>query len=199
MKKYLEKSVFDLPDNVLIEAYCKYNSQAAALVLYLRYKPYILGILRNLEVDYDDCMDLAQEVVIKVFTCLPTHYEEKGSFKQWVKRITINVVRDYFRRCARKLEVKDYDLSNLISSPTSIRDIIMKENIFIQLQEAISKLSEASQKLLSMVFKEGKCYREIGEEIGLSKAGSHKRMLILLRHLREVLKSKGIHELPEDF
>ena len=64
------------------------------------YEPLLKGYVRSLNVPAHDADDVVQTVFISLLRAMPTFSldREKGRFRTWLYRLTINAVRDRWRR-----------------------------------------------------------------------------------------------------
>ena len=70
-----------LKDYELIEAHKKGDSEALDILL-TRYKNYIFNLSYRFMHNYEDAMDLTQDVLIRVYKAID-RYEERNYFKGW--------------------------------------------------------------------------------------------------------------------
>lgn len=184
-----------LGDDMLIEAYCQNNSEKAALALYKRYEPLIKGLIHKTILNYDEQQDLIQEAGIKIFQNLASSYNEQGKFKQWVTRITTNIINDHLRRKTSAPRTVSYDFNAL---PALYSDdpkkILRMEKIYEIQNKVIQELPPDCQTLLKKVYIENKSYSEIAKELDISKSGSHKRMKSIIPKIEKAMREQGVNE-----
>ncbi|MBW9198964.1 MULTISPECIES: RNA polymerase sigma factor [Bacteroides] len=194
------KKTEHLRDDMLIEAYRQTQSQKAALALHKRYEPLIRRLIQNVILNHEEQMDLMQEIEIKIFQSLLLSYTEQGKFKQWVKTITVNMINDYLRRRAKAPQMIDCDINSLPALYYDERkEQQHKEKIYRIIEVVIQQLSPAHRLLLQKVFFENKSFREISQELGISKSGSHKRLKSLFPKIEQTLREMGINGLESDW
>ncbi len=67
------------------------------------YLPMIEGWLRRVPGLGEESADLAQEVLIIVFREVPRFDRQReGSFRAWLRQVTVNKIRNYRRQCVRR-------------------------------------------------------------------------------------------------
>ena len=73
------------------------------------YRPYIYMIVRGLNIRHHDTEELVQMILIKTWKNLPKfEYDpEKGNFRSWLRRVTVNSVRNYVVTKAYKQQSLD--------------------------------------------------------------------------------------------
>ena len=77
-----------LTDIELIESYKEGNRQSLDILI-SRYKNYIFNLSYRFMHNYEDSMDLTQEVLIRVYKAIDK-YEDRNYFKGWLYRIVSN-------------------------------------------------------------------------------------------------------------
>lgn len=88
----------------LLERVSKSHNGEAWERLVAIYSPLMRRWLRSYEVQATDADDLIQEVLAVVLTELPKfqHNERVGAFRNWLRHILVNRLRDYWRSCKRE-------------------------------------------------------------------------------------------------
>jgi RNA polymerase sigma-70 factor, ECF subfamily len=129
------------------------------------YTPMLFHWIRRQGVPASDAADLVQEVFAVLVTKLPTfHYDRARSFSAWLRTITTNKCRDYFRRRRAVAEVSAAavdgevpDHAELFSESEYRRGLarraleVMQANFETHSQaghQAITKQLEAMRKML---------------------------------------------------
>ena len=194
------KTIRCLSDGELIKAYVNENSQKAALALYERYEQLIKMLINKATLSYEDKQDLFQDIVIRIFDSLAHSYREQGCFKKWVATICMNSLYSHLRLCKRNrtdnVPEESFDTYPSEYHPTNF--VIQWEKTYKYLKSAITEQPPESGKILTMLYKEQKSYREIAQELGMSKSGCHKKVQSILLKMKQHLLQHGIKELPDD-
>jgi len=124
----------------------------------------------------------AEDVLHDVFLGLPealAHYEERGSFGSWLKRVTVRVALTRMRSQTRFREV---ELEESITAPTR-HDTTDLERV----QRAIRALSPALRAVFVLREIEDYSHAEIAAMLGISARASAVRLHRAIRILRETL------------
>jgi RNA polymerase sigma-70 factor (ECF subfamily) len=147
----------------------------------------------------EDALDIAQNVLIRVFRALP-RWKGQCGFSTWVHRIAMNASVDYLRRQSRhedrrvdpervKTEGEGRGSSDpfLGVSTETPRHAAQRNEVVQLVREALPKLSEMQRECFVLRHFHGMSIEEIAETAGCS-AGSVKRHLFRAsRRLRELL------------
>lgn len=110
----------------LLEALQSPESSQSWAILSDLYGPMIRKWLAKNNVAIDDRDDIAQEVLLQVANRIKSfeHSGRKGAFRNWLKQITINCLRNYGRKKANRLNpVGGTDFRNFLdqlSDPQSV-------------------------------------------------------------------------------
>ncbi|MBI1924668.1 sigma-70 family RNA polymerase sigma factor [Candidatus Poribacteria bacterium] len=181
----------DLSDAQLINQTLSGDDQAFE-ILVGRYQSAVFRWIRQTLPDtrYDE--DLAQEAFIEAYFNLDT-LREPCKFKGWLKQIARNVCVSWLRRQRQVVsyeEIISHDemqkQMEFISShyvPTP-EELLMEQETFADLRNAICCLSEVHQEILRLYYFEGLTYQEISGMLNISESAIKSR----LHRAREQLK-----------
>ncbi|ANI90539.1 hypothetical protein A9P82_01025 [Arachidicoccus ginsenosidimutans] len=144
------------------------DDEAAFTALYHRYALRLFADVVKLVKNEDRAQEILQEVFIKVWLARDRIDSEK-SFRSYVFKIAENQVFGFFRTAARdkKLmeELKVSASEYFMPSEPDTENAESKDAI---LREVIDRLPPQQKKVLTLCKLEGKSYKEVGEELGLS-------------------------------
>lgn len=152
----------------------------------------IFNLCFNIMNDYDDALDCAQEVFIKVFKNI-RGFRFRSSFSTWIYAIAVNTCRDSISSSYRKRRVSISEIGEIQDSagdtPVSVQE---KNEITDIIRQAISGLPEEERVLIILRDMENRSYEEISVITGL-KTGTIKSRISRARHrLRTDLKGISI-------
>ncbi len=141
--------------------------------LYERYRPRIAAFAQRLTHDADRADDVTQEVFISALRRL-RQTDRPIAFRPWIYEIARNACIDEYRRAKRVVEVPidrdgvDNWLNHLTSGPSP--EVAMESKMQMEdLQGAFGGLSERHHRIIVARELEGKSYRQIGQELGMSQ------------------------------
>ncbi len=143
--------------------------------LYARYRPRIASYVRGMVRDEGRSEDVTQEVFLSALRRL-RETETEIDFKPWVYRIARNQAIDLHRRTSRAEEVSmdaerglsPSDLVRLADSAAPDRALAAKERLD-HLCGAFDELSHVQSRVIVMREFEGRSYREIAEELDITR------------------------------
>ena len=147
--------------------------------IYEKYSPKMLGVCRQYIRDIHAAEDVMITAFMKVFSNLK-HFENKGSFEGWIRRIMINESISYIRAKKQLSFIEDMPYAdsgfNNIESGLSVDDI----------QSLIDNLPDGYRMIFNLYAIEGFKHREIAEILGISEGTSKSQ----LSHARKLLQEQ---------
>ena len=161
--------------------------------LHTIYLPLIQYWLRRVPGVSDEADDLAQEVLIVLVRELPAFERRRdGSFRAWLRGITLNRIRA-FQRMRRKLPLKggedDALLSQLADSASDVArqwDREHDRHVFQKLTALVKGDFEPSTwEAFTCFALDGRPAAEVAEKLGLSESAVVQAKFRILKRLRE--------------
>ena len=145
---------------------CLKGNKDAFSEIVARYKNLVFSKVYNVTGNYEDTLDLSQEVFVKIYRNLEK-YDPSYSFASWVIRITINHTIDYMRKnkiATLPLDENEYNIHhNEISPEQEYLDKVERK----KLNRAIDALSDKYRLPLVMYYSQGMKYGEIAEALDI--------------------------------
>jgi len=142
--------------------------------------------------DRDTAQEVLQEGFIKVFDKLE-HFDFKGSFEGWLRRIIANTAIDTIRKNKRSPFLSDQDTN---FKQEAVDEMVEKENLStINLKaevalEAIAKLSPAYRTVFNLYVMEDYSHKEIAEILGINEGTSKSNLAKARMNLQRILLDK---------
>lgn len=153
------------------------NNRHAQHQLYTRFSPKMLGVCRQYVKDVHQAEDVMITAFMKVFTHI-SHFEHKGSFEGWIRRIMVNECISYLRVQKKVKFIEDEtffeERHNDIESRLSVEDI----------QFLIDNLPDGYRMVFNLYAIEGYKHQEIATMLGISEGTSKSQ----LSHARKMLQ-----------
>lgn len=169
-------------------------------LLFARYRAPIGAYIASLVRDHGYSEDITQEVFISALRSLRAS-DRPITFKPWIYEIARNACIDRHRRMRRGEEVAaggEHDLdaepSRLVGARAAPQDATESRDRFAELCRALMELPAADRRLLVMREFEGRSYREIVEQSGLSTAAVESALFRARRRLLNA--SLGLRQTP---
>jgi RNA polymerase sigma-70 factor (ECF subfamily) len=193
-----DKNLNELTDEELILEFQRSSTIRAYEILVQRYKNPLINYVFRFLGDYETCVDIVQETMIKVYRYKDS-YSSIAKFSTWIYTIAGNLARtEYQRRKRRKIfsinaygEEKDetYEIPDESFNPEKITDSGIKEKI---IQDALEKVSKAYREVVILRDIQDLSYEEISEitnlPVGTVKSRINRGRSQLQKLLKDIYK-----------
>ncbi len=180
----------ELTDKELIDSYKSGNRQSLD-VLITKYKSYIFNLSYRFMHNYEDAMDLTQEVLIRVYKAID-RYEERNYFKGWLYRIISNTAINTYGKSYRrespyldKLELIDDTRYNMESD---YERIYLREKI----SDAYNKLKGKQKDVFMLRYYENCSYKEISKILNISSDSAKSNYSYSLKRMKIFLEDEKV-------
>lgn len=157
------------------------------------YKPLIWGWLRRHNTPLQDAEDLTQEVLAIVVSELPKfkHNGQKGAFRAWLRTITANRLRTYWRGNKRSTSTDWQSFADQLEDTSSElaqewdrqHDSFLLRKLLEQMEE---EFEPKTVKAFRRVALDGVKAEQVSDETGMSVVAIYIAKSRVLRRLREV-------------
>ena len=182
-----------LTDEELIFRFQNGNNDAYDEIVF-RYKDKLVNFIFRYAGNYDDCEDIVQDTLIKVYTSKHL-YKEIAKFSTWIYTIAINLAKT---RIMKKQKMKTFSLSDAYDDEDKDFDIpdeaysadVDANSKFLNqyIQNALNKINVNYRELVIMRDVEDLSYEEIVEITGLPMGTVKSRINRGREKLQELLK-----------
>lgn len=175
-------------DSELIEK-CILFDEKACERLYALHSPWLFSVCLRYASNKDDAQDMLQESFILIFNNLKK-YSREGSFKGWMRKITVNCALGTFRKAANKISTQSIDASQ----ENNVIDISFLENLEVdELRYFIDLLSPGRKQVFNAYVVEGYSHKEIAEQLGISEGTSKSQLFDAKRELKLAIEQHFAH------
>jgi RNA polymerase sigma-70 factor (ECF subfamily) len=159
--------------------------------LVLRHQGTVSALLFRFAGQRADLEDLVQETFIRAFRNLKSWQPHKP-FSHWLKRIAVNVGRDFCRhdRSAR-ITKSAFENIEAIAAPLIEPGTFSITGRTQEAQWLLAKLNADDRTLLTLHYLNGMRLREIAEHLGWSVSKTKVRSLRAKRKLKRILETHG--------
>lgn len=180
-------------DDELVALYATGCNEAFDALL-MRYDAYVHAYIRYSLTDEDLVEDIFQETFIKVMTMIRAgRYDSVGKFKQWLSRITHNLVMDTFRRQRTLSKVQplepeddvDSVFRGLASDERNGEEEMIHQDLLGELASSMHRLPIEQREVVRLRYWEELTFKEIAEQTGVSINTALGRMRYALINLRK--------------
>ncbi len=178
-------------DGILVAA-VRDGEDGAFEVLFARYRRRIATFVYGMVGDWARAEDITQEVFLSALRRM-RETEREIAFKPWIYEIAKNATFDHFRR-ARRAEEVSIDADGALAPGDEVRlaeraqtpeAALERSEQVSDLVGAFGGLSESHHDILVLRELEGLSYRQIGEQMGLSRPSVESTLFRARRRLSE--------------
>lgn len=156
-------------DIQLIEA-TKQGDSRAFDVLVIRYQNRVFKIVARFVKDPSECLDVCQEVFIKVYRALDK-FRADSSFYTWLYRISVNTAKNFIISKGHRLpdidiEIIDMDrfvMRNSLKEFGTPERLMMRDEIELVVYDTIARMPKDLRTAIKLREIEGKSYEEISD------------------------------------
>ena len=164
--------VLERTERELVEA-CQRGEREAFRDLFEQHKDKVYSIALRYSGSESAAMDIAQEVFLKLFSCIGSFRGESG-FESWLFRLVVNSCLDQKRRTSRLMPLAK-ECSEVLRWPgSSAIDEIQRSETSSRVQSAVGTLPPEQRMVIVLRYTEGLSYEEIAEALGCSQVRLHR-------------------------
>lgn len=147
--------------------------------------------------NYDDALDISQEIFIKVYSKL-NQFEGRSSFSTWLFRITTNE-NFLFLRKKKKRFVSNIEDEFVLEdhSLELLQDKLADETKAINLLEILNQMSEDDKTILMIKYIEKKSVKETASMLNLNEAAAKMRLMRSRKRLLRLYQSLPLDIMTE--
>lgn len=189
-KKNIRTEYEEMTDTDLIKRYQK-GEEMAVDVLLTRYKDYIYRLSYRFMHNYEDAMDLMQDVLIRVIRGLKK-YEERNYLKGWLYRIISNASINMGKAMAKREIPADKAFEWLRDERESVENEL--ENTFLKekIYDASLQLKGKQRDVFFLRYYEMLPYDEIGSILKISATSAKSNYFYSLQKMKKHLQEMGV-------
>lgn len=188
-----DKNLNEFTDEELILEFQQNNTVKAYEILVQRYKNPLTNFVFRFLGDYEACLDIVQETMIKVYRNKDS-YKSIAKFSTWIYTIAGNLARtEYQRRKRRNIfsinsygeDEEGFDIPDESNRPDVTTDSGIKNEI---IQKALLKVSDAYRDMVILRDIQELSYEEIAEVTGVNVGTVKSRINRGRAQLQKLLK-----------
>ncbi len=171
------------------------GNQNAYEILVKKYQDRIFRYVYSRIPDYDEALDITQEIFVLTMESLHT-FRRESKFSTWLYSIAINYCKNFKRKKRRYREVpiqragsdSEYELQLTDARQDPERDVIARDSLRIVMEE-LQKLPEDYRDILVLRDIEEESYSDIADILSISLSN----VKVRIHRGREMLKSRLQH------
>lgn len=181
-------------DKVIIEEILGGSQGAMEVLVNKYYKMIFVYIYRNIG-HYHTSYDLTQEVFIKMMKAIGKFDMKVGSFQNWIFKIAVNTVKDYFKGSGYKAfkEVIEVDKEKCDEN-NNIVDLVSRMSDSEEIKNAIMQLNEDKREVIILRFYHDMKIKDIAKVTETNESTIKSRLKQGIAELRSILREGLLRE-----
>ena len=164
----------------LIKA-CRANDRKAQRKFYDHYAPLIFGIIRRYTSNLEAAEEIHSAAFYRIFKSLD-QYRFEGSFEGWMRKITVNVLSDHFRKSHPNNASLGEDAEDI---PAFADESGPSKMAYKDLLQLIQQLPDTQRTVFNLFVFEEYAHKEIADLLGIQENNSRWHLNDARRRLKE--------------
>ena len=147
----------------------------------------VLSVLRNMSLSEEECLDVAQEVFMKIYRNLDK-FRGESDIKTWIYRITFRAGLDYIRKKKRLKETALEGKREFQDTAKLQHEVLGEEEKKGMVREAINRLHPRYREVIILRELEGLSYTQIAGVLRCSMGTVESRLSRARGELKRILR-----------
>lgn len=168
---------------------CKQKKRVAYKQCYEACAPYVYAIVKNYIHEQNDRKDAMQDVFAHVFHSIDKYDEEKGSFKSWLGRVTVNQTINFLKRNNKLSYLVPLTEQHDFAEEQEEKVDIAKMNMPL-LRKMIENMPTGYKAVFLLSFMEGYTHQEIAQILDISSQTSRSQLSRAIKWVRTQYKKQ---------
>lgn len=164
-----------------IIARCKRKDEAACKMVYQSYAPYVYAIIKNYLVEREERKDMLQEVFAHIFLSIHRFDSQKGDFKPWISRITVNRCAVHLRNRSRLRVV--FSMEEVEEEPKECLNL-MEQLDRKALEQLLAAMPEGYRTVFLLNIIDGYSHEEISQLLEIKKQTSRSQLARAIKWIK---------------
>ncbi|MDX2282782.1 MAG: sigma-70 family RNA polymerase sigma factor [Bacteroidia bacterium] len=181
----MKKRQLLLTDEELVNAILQEQRTELFGVLYDRYADKVYRKCISFARDRDAAQDMAQEVLLKVFTQL-SKFKGSSRFSTWLYAVTYNYCVEYYRKHNR-FTLEDIDETPDLAEEDPAAEAELLAVRVQSLRRALDRIHPEDKALLMMKYQDDVPIRELMEQLQISESAVKMRLARARQRVKELI------------
>lgn len=150
---------------------------------------YVFTIVRRYVTNESDHEDVIQEIFARLYLSIDTFDESKGEFKFWLRRLTINLCIQHYRKRARSGIILPIDkVPEMQSDAREKMSLLSREELLLYLKN----MPEGYKQIFMLVIIDEFSHQEAGQILGITTETSRSQLHRAKKWLQRNLSNKSL-------
>ncbi len=163
---------------------CRAQNQTNQYELFALFYNYAMSVAHRYAGTHEEAEEITNDAFVKIFKRIDS-FENKWTFKSWLRRIVINTAIDSFR--ARQIRPKTDDLDSFYDVGFEIE--VIEEMSRDEIMEKVQLMSPAYRLVFNLFVIEEFTHEEIAEELNISIGASKSNLFKARQQLKKLLQT----------
>ena len=160
------------------------GNQLAFTKLYDQYSKQLYRNIFRMVKDEDVAQELLQDLFMKIWE-IRENIDPGKSFKSFLYKVAENLVYGHFRKVAKDARMLDRLILVSTELYSSAEDLMIKRESHELLNLAIEQLSPQRKRIYKLCKFEGKSYKEVSQELGITTAAVNSQIILANKAIRQ--------------
>jgi RNA polymerase sigma factor (sigma-70 family) len=166
---------------------CRDKNAKSQYALFALFYNYAMSIAQRYAATREEAEEITNDTFVKVFMRIE-RFEEKWTFKSWLRRIIINTAIDAFRAKQIKPQTTDLDLFYDLGFEIDVIDTMTREEVLAH----VVKLPPAYRAVFNLFVIDEYSHEEIADLLGISIGASKSNLSKARQKLKKLLQTDNI-------
>jgi len=168
----------------------KAKNNEAFRQMYEAYVRYVYSIVTRYVRNESDCQDLVQEIFAMVFLKIDTYNAEKGEFKFWLRKLSVNLCIKHYHKNKQRVETESMD-SNPIKQVHA--DDNKPEISRVEILAFLKAMPSGYREVFMLVVIDDYSHKEVGEMLNISPETSRSQLHRAKEWLKEYVSNNSLN------
>jgi RNA polymerase sigma factor (sigma-70 family) len=166
------------------------NNTDAFKQMYESYIRYVYSIVTLYVSNESDYQDVVQEIFALVFLKIDTYRAEKGEFKHWLRKLSVNQCIKHYNKSKLQIETAPLDLNQLNQLPA---DDNLHSLSRVDLIVLLKAMPNGYREVFMLVVIDDYSHKEVGELLNISPETSRSQLHRAKQWLHENLSRNTLN------
>ena len=171
-------------DKVILIKQLQEGNQLAFINLYDQYSKQLYRNIFRMVKDEDVAQELLQDLFMKIWE-IRENIDPDKSFKSFLYKVAENLVYGHFRKVAKDARLLDKLILVSTELYSSAEDLMIRKESHELLNLAIEKLSPQRKRIYKLCKFDGKSYKEVSQELGITTAAVNNQIILANKAIRQ--------------
>lgn len=150
---------------------------------------YVYAIVKRYVSNESDHQDIIQEIFARIYLSIDSFDENKGEFKYWLRRVTINECIQHYQKKKKAIKIVPID------SEVKMRENLNEEMIWLsddEIMQSLNVMPDGYKQIFMLVVIDEYSHQDVGEILNISPETSRSQLHRAKKWLRENISNNNL-------